>query len=99
MVHDKYNRLPASSVVDASLSEGRKLMIEMATNYEPTPIFFMVLLLGMGVLLFTVYAIIMWGINRKNSKQLTDRRNSKPTVEGKIKWQRRIEAIKEVERE
>ena len=64
------------------------MMIEMATSFEPTPIFFLFLLLGMGVLLFTVYRIIVWRANRRTNKWPT---------EADIKWQRRIDAIREAE--
>jgi hypothetical protein len=95
MAHGKPNLLympdlPASSVVDASQPTEGEIMIEMATNIEPTSIFFLFLLVGMGVLLFAVYLIVTWRGNRRASKQ---------PREGEIKWQRRIEAIREMERE
>jgi hypothetical protein len=80
--------LPTSRVVDASPPTVGEMMIEMVTSFEATPIFFLFLLLGMGVLLFTVYGIILWRIYRKSSKR---------PREGEIKWQRRIDAIRKVE--
>ena len=53
-------------------------------------IFFLFLLIGLAVLLFTAYTIIMWRVNRKTRKRPTD---------AKIKWQRRIDALRDVKRE
>jgi len=65
-------------------------MIEMAASFEPTPLFALFLLLGMGALFFTVYGVIIWRINRRSSRQ--------PRI-GEIKWRRRIEAMREMESE
>ena len=65
-------------------------MIDLATSFEPAPLYFLFLLLGMGVLLLTVYSITNWRAKRRTSKR---------RKEAEIKWQRRIEAIREAEYE
>ena len=65
-------------------------MIDMATSFEFMPVIFLLLLFSVGALPFTIYGAITWHTKRKN------RRKSTPP---EIKWQRRIEAIREMETE
>ncbi|MDX1417330.1 MAG: hypothetical protein R3293_24195 [Candidatus Promineifilaceae bacterium] len=63
-------------------------MMELATIFEPRLLFFLFLLFTLGVLLFTVYSVYSRHVKSRKSKS---------RLEAKIKWQRRIEAIREAE--
>ena len=80
--------LPASGAVDASLPVGGVLIEETETNFEQAPIIFLSLVIGLGVLLLIFYITIIWLARRSTGKWPT---------EGEIKWQRRIEAIREMQ--